>query len=278
MSQYAFYLAKSHRHKNVYYINLAENHFEPHNGFELEKVFGISTRMDIPPIVRFFSKIRFLKQYKPFSLIRCVAKLFTRTIREAQDFSFDYKSLKPHRGITYYVSGWHSFYYFKEIETEIRKVFSFDSSKLDSENLNLLKRIQSEESVAIHLRRGDYLNSILDGVCTDGYYANAINKIKNLIPGKTLRFFVFSDDINYAESLFNGDEFVFVDNNHGSNSWIDMYLMSCCKHNINANSTFSWWAAWLNENVNKIVMVPSSFFRTRETPEFYPEQWIKVEK
>jgi hypothetical protein len=89
-------------------------------------------------------------------------------------------------------------------------------------------------------------------------------------------FYIFSDDKSWVKENFDIPNSYIVDCNVGKESWKDMYLMSICKYNINANSTFSWWAAWLNKNPNKIVIAPSKFNSQSEMRELYPESWIKI--
>jgi len=277
MSQYAFYLAKKNNNDtDVYWLNLAENHFEPHNGFELTRVFGIPETDNLPSIIKIISKIRFGNVEKSLSITRRIAKLFTRTIRERRDYKYDELQLTTHKCINYFIGGWHCELYFKKIESKIRSQYTFDTNLIGEKNLSILYRIRQENSVSIHLRRGDYVGRQFDGICPQEYYLSAISKINEILNDNDLKYYVFSDDIECAKSYFIGNNFFFVNNNKGVDSWIDMCLMSNCKHNIIANSTFSWWAAWLNPNLEKVVIAPNHFISTRETPDFYPSKWIKI--
>ena len=90
------------------------------------------------------------------------------------------------------------------------------------------------------------------------------------------KFYFFSNDSEWVrKNLANGDS-VIVDCNHGKENYLDMYLMSQCSHNIIANSSFSWWGAWLNPRKEKIVIAPCRWFQHKETPDMYPKEWIKV--
>ena len=95
------------------------------------------------------------------------------------------------------------------------------------------------------------------------------------------QFYFFSDDLQWCIDKFNTqDNYHFVDINTGKDSWQDMYLMSQCKHNIIANSSFSWWGAWLNDNGEKIVIAPNPWFRTWSKESSYdviPDNWIMIE-
>jgi len=156
-----------------------------------------------------------------------------------------------------YLQGyWADFRYFNEIENVLRNDFTF-KKKLDEKNQEILDLIEKTNSVSVHVRRGDYVTnkrnskSLLDL----DYYAKSIEYMANKI--KSPYFFVFSDDIPWCEKNFKFPyEIYFVKHNQDSNSYKDMLLMSQCKNNIIANSTFSIWASWLNKNKNKIIITP----------------------
>jgi hypothetical protein len=173
--------------------------------------------------------------------------------------------------------------YFKDIQGSIRHDFLFENSPT-GRNVEIAKRITDSQSVAVHIRRSDYLKSnshsnfaILD----KAYYENAINYVKNHV--ETPEFYIFSEDFEWIMGNLNfGDYPVnFIDWNKGKDSYMDMQLMSLCKHNIIANSSFSWWAAWLNSNVYKIVIAPGQWFQDEQKnkllDDFYPDGWIKID-
>ena len=124
----------------------------------------------------------------------------------------------------------------------------------ESANRRMRESMERTESVSVHIRRGDYVGTVFD-VLTLDYYKKAIEYIMQTV--QSPYFYFFSDDVNYIEENFN-----FLDNkeiinwNRGKNSWRDMQLMACCRHNIIANSTFSQWGALLNGNPDKIVLYP----------------------
>ena len=93
---------------------------------------------------------------------------------------------------------------------------------------------------------------------------------------KNITFFVFSDDIEWVKNNLCLSNCEYVECNVGINSWQDMFLMSQCKHNIIANSSFSWWGAWLNRNTNKIVITPSRFINLEENSDIIPDTWIRI--
>jgi len=173
--------------------------------------------------------------------------------------------------------------YFKNIVSEIRNDFSF-KKPLTGKNIDLSKKIKTSESISIHIRRGDYLtnkNATSNFItCNIDYYKNAIEYISDRINNP--EFYVFSDDPVWVKNNINfvDHPVSYIDWNNGSDSYIDMQLMSLCKHNIIANSSFSWWGAWLNSNMEKIVIAPSKWFQEEKKnnllDNFYPIGWIKI--
>lgn len=141
---------------------------------------------------------------------------------------------------------------------QIRYIFSFPSI-VDKANLQIRNKIKETNSVSIHIRRGDYIKSPIyrrthGNVCTFDYYIKSIEYILQHV--KKPVFFVFSDDIQWAKDNLSLNDVYYISGNNGLNSYIDMQLMSLCKHNIIANSTFSAWGAILNSNPDKIVIAP----------------------
>lgn len=169
--------------------------------------------------------------------------------------------------------------YFKQYESVIRDEFTF-KRPLKEKNLQIAEQMAQTNSVSMHIRRADYVNDSNFALCPKEYYQQAMDEISQTITDPA--FFVFSQDFDWInENLtFEKDQVIFVDWNKGVDSYIDMQLMSLCKHNIIANSSFSWWAAWLNKNINKQVFCPSCWFRKEERNkdlrEFYPEGWKMI--
>jgi len=180
-----------------------------------------------------------------------------------------------------YLSGyWQSEKYFNEISNIIRKEFTI-KTELVGQNKEIADRITASEAVSLHIRRGDYVKDVqtksVHYVDLDEYYKNAINLINEKVNNP--HFYIFSDDSewvknNYAKNL----NCSVVDINSADNGYEDMRLMSLCKHNIMANSSFSWWGAWLNNNPDKIVIAPKKWFNVpeRNTKDLLPENWIKL--
>jgi len=171
--------------------------------------------------------------------------------------------------------------YFKGNEILIQKIFEFPHLE-GSYSKEILQSIDITESVSVHFRRGDYIQDAVTGnfhgVCSLDYYKNAFRYINDEL--RRPHFFVFSDDIEWVEQQLSGwvTDITFVKGNTDSKNWIDMMLMSNCKHHIIANSSYSWWGAWLNQNPNKIVIAPKKWFNDPliDTKNMVPESWIRI--
>ena len=161
-----------------------------------------------------------------------------------------------------YLSGyWQNYEYIKRIEHNLVNDFNFSNLELSDKERELLKKILKSESTSVHIRGEDYLTevnkNIYGGICTRDYYEKAI---KYLVKERNTKdFFVFTNDMEYAKTILAGIaikeiNIVFVDTSN--NPLVDMYLMKECKNNIIANSSFSWWAALLNDNNDKLVVMP----------------------
>ena len=163
--------------------------------------------------------------------------------------------------------------YFINYKKELLKLFEID----DDTNIYLLEKygnILNQDTCSIHVRRGDYLSlPNHHPIQPIDYYINSVNII-----GKDKHFLIFSDDIKWCKENF---EFIknktFISENL---DYQDLYLMSMCNNNIIANSTFSWWGAWLNNNLTKIVITPKNWFgsvyKNYDTNDLYCEGWIKI--
>lgn len=179
-----------------------------------------------------------------------------------------------------YIEGFfQSYKYLQNVREELLEDFKLKKT-LNRANKEILKRIRETESVSVHFRRTDYLKprvADIFGYCDTEYYLNGIKIIAEKC-GKTPTLFIFSDDINWVINNVKFDyETVYVDVNSGKQGYFDLELMKNCKHNIIANSSFSYWGAWLNENPNKIVIAPKVWMKTApSTPDLLPPDWIKL--
>ena len=143
-------------------------------------------------------------------------------------------------------------------------------------NKEILKSIQSTNSVSLHIRRGDYLKlQHVYNRCDLDYYQKAIDFIASKV--ESPHFFLFSDDISWVrKNLKLHFPYTIVDFNRGKNSAWDIWLMKNCQHNIIPNSSFSWWGAWLNENPKKIVVAPKMWFTSGKKTDTIPRNWKKL--
>lgn len=168
--------------------------------------------------------------------------------------------------------------YFIDIKNEILHAFTL-KNKPDEQNETLITKLKSENSVSIHIRRGDYHNSPFN-LLELAYYQQAIELIKQRIDSP--KFYIFTNDYDWASENFASFDIdkTIITHNQGDRSFMDMILMSYCKHNICANSSFSWWGAWLSQYSDKIVIAPKQWFKKQENKatiyDLIPENWLKI--
>ncbi len=180
---------------------------------------------------------------------------------------------------TNYFSGFfQSYKYLEPIKNELLKEITLKEN-LEEKFQNLLLQMKNVNSVALHIRRGDYVSDAKTKaahfICDLAYYEKAIRIIKEKIGG--VKFFVFSDDIEWAKENLKGEEFVFV-SGPGVEDYEELILMSLCKNNIIANSSFSFWSAWLNQNQDKVVVAPALWNKryNKHYKDLLPDDWIKI--
>jgi len=179
---------------------------------------------------------------------------------------------------TYLHGYWQSEKYFEEIK-EILQGELIPVNRLSNKNAILAEKISTTNAISIHVRRGDYISNIkineYHGACGINYYLSAMEKIASQVENPW--FFVFSDDIEWGKRhLATKFNTVFVDHNGPDDACEDLRLMSFCKHQIIANSSFSWWGAWLNTNQEKIVIVPKKWFANapHDIKDLLPDSWV----
>jgi hypothetical protein len=195
------------------------------------------------------------------------------------DFTFDPNILKVPSDV--YLDGyWQSEKYFKDIGSMIRREFSVKCQP-DIETEKIIEQIQSVNAISLHVRRKDYVSNLdtnkIHGICSLEYYHNAMKFIANKVNSPT--FYIFSDDPEWVKLNLQLDfPMTFVTHNGPEKNFEDLRLMSLCKHNIVANSTFSWWGAWLNRNPEKIVIAPRKWFNdpSINTDDLIPKNWIRI--
>ncbi len=246
----------------------AEHH--AHNDFELDRVFGINCLFAEPDEIR---KLGYQKENHWTEFLK-KTPFRKKTIYSNESYRYDGQVLKLDG---YYIEGyWQSEKYFADIREKIMDIYRFPEF---SEGMDTwAEKIQNTCAVSVHIRRGDYLQySYLQNICTLEYYRRAMDYFRETLPEK-VEFYIFTNDFPWAEGHFGGKDCHFVKGNTGRNSFRDMQLMSLCRHHVVANSSFSWWGAWLNENPDKIVIAPESWINSPDggKTDIIPESWIRI--
>lgn len=249
-----------------------------HNGFELDRVFNIKARLAND------SDLRAVLGWRAFSPVR--KKLFRKQLtgfRGAHlfvDTQFtSWREIEKVPDSCYLMGNWQTEHYFEKFQEFIRADFSFRLSP-SGRNAELAEQIGNSMAVSLHVRRGDMAANptslAFHGLCSLDYYRQAINHVTARVATPT--FFIFSDDIPWVrENLHIEYPCHYVAHNQGAESYNDMRLMSFCKHNIIANSSFSWWGAWLNPHIDKIVVAPQRWFASDfDASDIVPASWIKI--
>ncbi len=206
---------------------------------------------------------------------------FNHHKRKESKSKFIENLLRPEHKDKYLFGYWQSEKYFKYYEDKIRECFTFPV--MEDRNKQLCDDMRCCDSVSLHVRRTSYLTptaaKLYENLGETAYYQAAIKKVKEL-SGNNIKIYLFTDDIEWCKKNLDLDaEPVVVDNNRGADSYRDMQLMSCCKHNIIANSSFSWWGAWLNRYPEKIVIGPRNWFVRKSgyhSEMILPDSWLKL--
>lgn len=177
----------------------------------------------------------------------------------------------------YYDGYWQNYYYIQFVDKHISQKIALDN-EIVFKYQSLIDEIENNMSVSIHIRRTDYItikkNTKIFEICDLDYYNNAINYLESNY--SNLVYYIFSDDINWAKNNFKDKKFRIIS---GNEAYVDLFLMSKCKHNIIANSTFSWWGAWLNKNPNKIIIAPQKWYkgkRNKKNEKLILKEWIQL--
>ncbi len=280
MFQYAFGKALSKKHKSDLYLDLSwfdENSTSTFRKFQLN-LFNTEY---------FIADKRIIKTSKPLLyrfLNTALLKLKIGKLQMPKYFIENTIAFNDSINIineNCYVNGyWQSEKYFKHIEYDLRSDFSLKYKLLSEISNSLLLQIQSTESIAVHIRRSDYNlkhNIDIHGILPISYYEESMKFMADNL--KDPNFFIFSDDIEWAQkAIINKDGNIhYITKNP---NYIDLFLNSQCKHNIIANSTFSWWSAWLNNNENKLIIAPKKWYNNEsmnnQTTDLIPESWFRI--
>jgi hypothetical protein len=249
-----------------------------HNGFDLQRVFNIDVEHASS------SELQSLLGWQKSPGIRWFfgrpAMRWARIGHWCGEPTFEYwpEIMNIHPPV--YLHGyWQSEKYFKDVSEQIRHDFSF-ILPWDKEDIKVRERMNAQPSASIHIRRGDFLaskNKKLYACCDIHYYRQAIYYLRQKIP--EIKLFAFSDDPSWVETYLMPEfgEIEIVSHNIGMRSANDMRLMSQTAHHIIANSTFSWWGAWLNPSPNKIVIAPKNWFvNDINDNDLIPSSWLRL--
>jgi hypothetical protein len=239
--------------------------------FELDKFnleFKFATKFEINK----FSNSRFNNLLCKLSLKKNNVYLNERT--------YNHQNVKVLNDI--YLDGyWQSELYFENYKKIIIKDLKFKDVNKVNNSFYENYLYNNQNTVSVHIRRGDYVQNLninaYHGTCDTEYYNKAINFINSKI--KNPIFFFFSDDIDWVIKNFGKRyNYNYIDFNTENNNYLDMFLMSKCSHNIIANSSFSWWGAYLNQNSNKYVIAPNKWFvdSKNDPPNIIPKTWIRL--
>lgn len=275
MFQYALYRELLHRGKEVKIDDVT--------GFEHDKLripvldrFGIEYEKATPEEVVAITD----SKMDIFSRIR--RKLTGRKTKEIVEVEgiFDPQILELDEA--YLVGYWQSDKYFTspEVIEHLQETFSKRPQEImhDSVSWTTLQQIECCESVSIHVRRTDYLDAEhikIHNLCSETYYKNAISMVRQKHPNAV--FFIFTDDKEWCKEHFKGHNFINVELQEGEFTDVaDMLLMSRCKHHIMANSSFSWWSAWIGDTPEKMVIAPAKWINNRKMDDIYTERMTKV--
>lgn len=280
MFQYACGRALALQNKEVHKLDIAmllstnTDEYFTARSFELEIFKDISVIANDAELAKFFPKTIPLKVWY---------KWIKNYQRYTEPFFMYDNGVAKLKGNVFLRGYWQTEKYFSNYESIIRKDFEFTSPKNDT-TLSIEYTMALQNAVSIHVRRGDYVSSptanSFHGVLGLDYYKAAMQKIESLVDKPF--YFLFSDDGAWAKEYLvkNRKDILLVEHNIGKDSWQDMCLMSKCKHHIIANSSFSWWGAWLNDNKNKVVIAPKQWFankqKNEQTMDLIPPSWIRI--
>jgi hypothetical protein len=278
MFQYALAVKMAHLNNDIIKMDLRGLFAgeDVRKEYELD-IFGISqNQAEQNEYSPFYKKTKF-GSVQLWNIINTIKK---RKTFFDPDFVFHPEFLE-YRGSNLMLRGlFQSEKYFINIRSKIIETFHFPEFE-DSANITIAQQIEKVNAISLHVRRGEFANNQkynqVIGTCDLEYYKKAISYITGKIQKPV--FFIFSDDPEWVkQNIVMDSPCYYITQNTGKQSYRDMQLMSLCKHNIIANSTFSWWGAWLNQNPDKIVIAPQIWFSGWDynTKDLIPISWIKI--
>ena len=251
------------------------NGYRKHRGFEIPKIFDVSYKE-----ANWKEVAKVAYPYPNYQCWRFGSRILPdrkTMIRESADYALDPTAL-TRKGNIYFDGYWQHEEYFLDIREEILRTFSFPLFE-DERNLETARLVTNRNSCAIHIRRGDYVkDKLFRDICNLDYYRKAVLRMKETANPDI--FCVFSDDTSWCREhltpLLGQTETIYVDWNTDKNSFQDMHLISLCRNQIIANSSFSWWGAWLNTNKGKVVISPQKWWNCKGAHPPISNSWINI--
>lgn len=278
MFQLAAGLALAKHHDCELRLDIASFESNPvHQGFELQKVFGLDIAQATEDEYRRVLGWRGEEQVRKLLMHPWLA--WARSTGYVAEPHFHYWDKFQSSPENSYLDGyWQTEKYFLAIAPLIRDAFSF-VPPLTIRNQEFADQLASCNAISVHVRRGDYVTNSaanqIHGCCSLEYYENAIKTMLNIVNAD--HFVVFSDDPHWVKAnLDMPSHTIFIDYNTGVESYNDMRLMSLCRHHIIANSSFSWWGAWMGGNPDKVVVAPKRWFQSAlpDPSDLYCKEWV----
>ena len=278
MFEYAMYLAlkDAHPQEDIKVCTRSFGGYGLHNGLEIQRIF----RVELPEASLWeLTKVAYpIFNYKAWQVMNHYLPNRKSMTMGTTAIPFDYSQVTREDN-AFYDGYWQNEGNFKHVRNKILNAYTFPEFA-DERNVELAERLNSAISVSCHVRRGDYLKEPNMCVCTPSYYARALTLMNERVNPKL--YVIFSDDIQWCKENLSGligdREVVFVDWNKGEDSFRDLHLMTLCKHNIIANSSFSWWGAWLNQNEDKVVIAPEVWMNKPIVNDPICSDWIRVKQ
>lgn len=277
MFQYAFacYLQYRFLNEDIFLDTHHFGNYKLHNGYELNQVFPnltipIAGKEEVKRVTRY------IPHYKLSRLVRKILpRLKTEYVEPAANYLFDEQVGKV-SGNCYYEGYWQAIPYYLPIRDRLLHEFTFPAP--NAYNAKLVQEIENSQSVGIHIRRGDYLKEpAFLGICDLDYYQRAISRL--LAEDQARTFYIFSNDIAWCKEniqpLLQGAKVCYVVENTGRDSCWDMFLMSRCRSLVIANSSFSWWGAFLNQQANGII-APRQWVNGKDSRNLCMREWILI--
>ena len=276
MFQFALYkaLQKQHPEERVLLDLHCFNGYHKHRGFEIDSVFGVT--YEKATLKEVASLAYPYPNYQCWRIGSRILPVRKTMLKEEPNFTLEPSALSLPDS-TYYDGYWQHEEYFKHIREELLSTYAFPA--FDNErNQTTAQLAASTNSCSIHIRRGDYLADPLRKGTTNGNYViAAIKKMQQEV--KPEKWLVFSDDIDWCQqhlaSTLDATNTIYIDWNTGANSIHDMHLMALCRHHIIANSSFSWWGAWLSQQ-DGVTIAPANWMNLENVCSPVPDNWIKI--